>query len=195
MIIKATYRRHVFEVVEELSDAIFWTVILCGLSVPAGILLNYHRLWAFALLSIYPVARFFIELLSWWNELYIIEEGDDSAVLRKHWGIINKKRISDPLKNVSLFSEQSLHMRVLGACRIKVSSAANTFIEGRLVPVAFLQKLDQIISGHKGSIESESTGNVTLDMARMLPHLVDVGLVDPMIARGFIETTIGEMWR
>lgn len=195
MITKVTYRRHIFEIVEELSDAMFWTMILCGFFISAGILLSYHRLWILAAFSIYPVTRLFIETLGWWNELYIIEEGPDTAMLRKHWGIIKKRRISDPLKNVSLFSEQSLHMRILGACRIKVSSATNVFIEGRLVPIEFLQKLDRIISGHKRTIEDEPTGNVTLDIARLLPHFVEANLVDPMIAKGFIENTLQAMWR
>lgn len=195
MLTRTVYRRHIFEMVEELSDAVFWTLILCLFFIPAGILFDYHRIWGFCLLSFFPIAKFFIEVLNWWNEKYIVEVSPDSEVLRKQWGIINRKEIKDPMKIVSVFKEEPLHMRLIGACRVKVTSASNAYIEGRLVPIAFWEEVDRITSGLRKIAKAEATGNVTLDMARMAPEFVAAGLMSDVVARAFIEETYSAMWR
>jgi len=195
MLTRTVYRRHIFEIVEEFSDAVFWTAILCLFFIPVGILSDHHRLWAFCLLSLFPIAGFGIEILRWWNERYIIEISPDGEALRKQWGILNRKEIKDSMKAVGVFKEEPLYMRLIGACRIQVKSSSNAYIEGRLVPTAFYEELDRITSGLKKARSVESTGNVVIDMVRMAPQLVEAGLVDEAIVRAFVEETYGAMWR
>lgn len=195
MVTRTVYRRHIFEMVEELSDAIFWTLILCLFFVPAGILFDFHRLWALCLLSFFPIAKFFIEILKWWNERYIIEVSPDSEALRKQWGVLTRKEIKDNLKAVSVFYEEPLYMRLIGARRLQVRSSSNAYIEGKLVPIKFWEELDRVTSGLKKGREVEPTGNAVIDMVKMAPQLVDAGLVNEAVVRAFIEDTYGMMWR
>ena len=72
-------RRAFYEVIEELSDAVWWGWVI-GSAVYGLYQLTEAEsiLWGFALL-VYPASHFLLELERWKNEVYVVARDDDNG--------------------------------------------------------------------------------------------------------------------
>jgi hypothetical protein len=179
-------RRHVFELVEEFADMVWWSAILTGFTWSIATLADRPRLWFFLGLCFLPIGRFLWEVISWWREVLVLEEAPAGGVIRRKWGVLRDREVKDSLKNVAIVKNAPIHYKLIGAVNLHVSSATNTYIDSHLVPVHFWDELDRATSGITTNVEVD-TGDPILNA---LPLLVQVGLVDPRLAKAYTERTL-----
>lgn len=182
-----TYRRHHFELIEELADMIWWTSIICGLAIPASELLRYPQLKFLCALILFPIWRLFWEILSWRAEVLILEETPAGPMIRKKWGVLRTREIKDKVGSLALHKDEPIWLRLIGAVKVHVTSASNSYIDARLMRKEFWGRLDRMHSGMKDNKEITPSGNTALDLVQIMPGLVNQGLVSPTKAQWFVD--------
>jgi len=144
-IIISEHRRHIFEIVEELADAVWWTLLL----VPGGIALAEVAAWPFAIaasvmLAAVPWMVFAWELAKWRNETYVITRGENGQHrLAKRSGVLAVRESRDEVSRLFVEASASAFERLIGVERVRLSGPAHEYITGRRMPKAFRRELER----------------------------------------------------
>jgi len=178
VVIVSEYRRHIFEVVEELADAVWWTCLL----VPGGATAADVSDWPFAVvigivLAMIPWLVFVWELAKWRNETYTVTRGENGQYrLTKRSGVLATYESRDEIARLYVTASASVFERLVGVERVKLVGPAHEYITGRRMPKAFRRGLERLQDGAGGTPKAPMppTGGVLEQVAaleRLAPML------------------------
>lgn len=193
-------RRSQFEIVEEVSEAIFHNMWIWGSCILFCQIFKPE--------SMYPALAFFIpaiilsskainEVAGWLNEIYIVanDEVNSGGRVYKFYGWLEKTRIDEAITSNSptKAANRPLHFRIWRWItgqdmeRVKLYSQNHTFLEGRKMPYAFYRALEQV-AGHKASQLDETPPN--LQILLFLQQMVAGGLIEKDFAKDAALETV-----
>jgi hypothetical protein len=197
-------RRAVFEVVEEMSEAIFrsWIVVSAGIMfydlLPSLRLANLLVVISLACLIVSH--RAIIEMLTWASEIYVICSDDDRDGGRvfKFSGWANRRSFSEPITSNSptIDVERPWYFRLWGAItgekmeRVRLYSSNHTFLEGRKMNPAFYYTLMTVGGYRPTKNTSENLSTQDIDGALKIVQLIQQGALDKNIGKEAIRAIV-----
>lgn len=163
-------RRATFEVVEEVSEAIFryWIIISAASLVRPLDLASLRadwRIWATALaLCILVSRKAFMELVRWQNEIFVVVEDpvNGGGRIYKFWGWQTKRSVDEAITTSSptILPEKPWFYRLWGWVtgehmeRITLKSVNHTYMDGRKISPRFQGSIKQVRGNKAGKGES-----------------------------------------
>ncbi len=167
-------RRASFEVVEEISEAVFRVFIVCSI---ASVLYRSFEipLWGILtagfIVSMMLSSRAINEILSWQNEIYVVvsDEVTNGGKIYKFFGWLNRTYVTDAIgpNSPTIVSETSLFYRIWGHLtgekmeKVRLSSQNHTYLEGRKMSPQFRRTI-HAMSGYKAGQQGQSQANLAL---------------------------------
>jgi hypothetical protein len=194
----------VYEIVEEVSEAIFRVFIVCSISSviyrsfdipPWGILV------ATLIVCLMACNKAIYEVMSWKNEIYVVvsDETNGGGIVYKFWGWLNKHGIYDSItgSNVVPVFEQSKLYAIWGKLtgehmeRVKLQTAKNgAYIEGRRISPQFRHTIDSI-SGYKPKSKELTSENASIyHLIREIQFAYDHNSIDEHKKRNMTEEVL-----
>lgn len=177
----ASYRRVTYEVVEELSDALFWLLVITSASLLLIAYIGWQGVGVLFLDAI-PILYFLAEILRWKNEKYTIFRTSDGYGLEKKWGIFNVKGVRelDINKLTDRHNQGPIGMLFDFERVTYTSPSQGSFIEGQRMPTAFRRHISRLQTTRPRTSKIENDDLALLDR---LGDLVLDKLLDPGQAR------------
>lgn len=185
-------RRATFEIVEEVSESTFWSLIVAYLSYEAGEYFEMEWGWYVAtFLVILLIWHHAIkEILQWWNEVYIVvtDNLNGGGRIYKFSGWPNYRYVNEVItqSTPTVSPSSPLLARLWGwitgekMIKCELRSQNHAYIEGRKIHPNFVSAINRV-RGTPKTIEPMTAGNLqnlaVLDQVRM------TGLVDFRLAR------------
>jgi hypothetical protein len=193
-------RRSSFEIVEEVSEAIFHNFWIWGACILAYQMFEFDTMFQ-ALGFLIPALLFsgkaINEVAYWLNEIYVVatDEINSGGRVYKFYGWLNKAHIDEAITSNSptKIAERPFWFRVWryftgqGMERVKLHSQNHTFLEGRKMPYAFARAIDQV-GGYKSSQLEAMPPD--LQAGSLIQQLVFAGLIGKEFARAAATETI-----
>jgi len=152
-------RRALFEVVEEVSEAVFR--IYMGLAISwsfFGIVKDY--VWptgyAIAVLVVLLLLsqKAIVECYEWYNEIYVVtyDEANGGGRIHKFWGWLSRKAVNEPITGYSptIFFDQKWYYRLWGKITGEqmtptvTRSMSQSFIDGKKISPRFAYTIEKI---------------------------------------------------
>jgi hypothetical protein len=175
--IRYATRRHWYEIVEEVSQCVWWSTVIVLFTVGAAWI--YTPLAWLLLIVLYPVGYLFAELLRWNCEWYIIIDYPNlKSRIVKVSGVFRKKAVVDDINVMGRTEESDLFDRIIGFRKVHLAFSNRIYLDGRRVPVAFLRELDK---AHKKPVEDEDDDRRFVQ--GKLREWVQDGILDKATAR------------
>lgn len=150
-------RRAHYEVVEEISNGIFWIYIILGLAynVDRSTSLGGMTFWAgVGILLLLATQHAFVEVMTWLNEVYVVarDETNGGGRVYKFFGWLSKRYIDDAItvQSPAIIPEQMWYHRLWGwitgeqMSKIKLASMNHVYIEGKKISPQFEWAIKQV---------------------------------------------------
>lgn len=185
-------RRAVYEVVEEISEAVFRVFIVC--SIASVLYRNFEiPLWGILtagfIVSLMLSSKAINEILSWQNEIYVVvsDEATNGGRIYKFYGWLNRTYVTDAIgpNSPTIISETSLFYRIWGYLtgekmeRVRLNSATHTYLEGRKMSPQFRRTI-HAMSGYKAG--QQSTNPTNLMAIRDIQFALEHGRIKEQLA-------------
>jgi len=176
-------RRATFEVVEEISEAVFrcWIVLSIGLYLESASRLTDWRIWTVAgILCLLASHHAIVEIMEWQNEIYLVAEDpvNGNGRVYKFFGWLTKKHVDEQITTGSptILPEKPWYFRFWGWLtgehmeRVSLRTVNHVFLEGRKISPRF-QGTIKSVRGYKAKAEPVSAGDLAslreIHMARL----------------------------
>lgn len=141
--VTAVFRRHVYEVVEELADALMWSAVGIFAAIYVPPVLDSPLPLLVLLVPLWYWTAFAVELLRWQSETFTFIEADNGTVfLIKSTGVFKRRRFESQISGLTISTSQSVIDQVIGVERIDLVGASHQFITGRRMPVGFRRLIE-----------------------------------------------------
>lgn len=190
-------RRAVYEVIEEISEAIFRVFIVCSI---ASVLYRSFEipLWGILLstliVSFMACSKAINEVLSWKNEIYVVvsDEVTNGGRIYKFYGWLNRTYATDAIgpNSPTIMAETTLFYRVWGYLtgekmeKVRLNSQNHTYLEGRKMSPQFRRTI-HAMSGYKSN---QQTVNPTgLAAIRDIQFALEHGRIREHVANTMTE--------
>lgn len=200
-------RRAWFEVVEELSDTVQWTIVFGVYSYGVYHLFHwYPALIIGTVLTVLWVWRpFFFEYNRWLHEIYVVarNENDKGGMFYKFWGGksgFDRKFMDDPItdRSPSAVGGQNAAERAWGFLtgeqmnKLSLKSDNNQYIEGRRVTPRLKEAIDRVRHAvpHAQMMELDNAIQWTNEFTR----LGLMGIWDKDEVRHHIDTVVRQQF-
>jgi hypothetical protein len=178
-------KRHWYEIVAEISDAVWWSAIIVLFTITFSFL--YKPLAWLTILIVYPIGSLSVELIRWNTEHFLITESDRGhRFIVKSTGLFRKVRIFDPItQGMGRTEEEPWLGRQLGFMHVKLAAVNRIYLEGQRVPVRLVKELDR-----QKAKDDEGDSDDTL-VKRKLAEWLELGLVSHPMASAAATTWVG----
>lgn len=194
-------RRATYEYIEELSDALFWCWALASLVYGLVLLLESPSAWWGLLLLVFPARHFVMELLKWYDEVYVVCRNDDrgDGEVYKFHGTFTQKKKSDPITNRSPASTtvKPFRYRVWGWLtgehmeRVTLSSDNNIYLKGERVSPQFDKSIRRVRSADTKKDREKMPDAVSY--LREIDRLAIAGYIPQAQAKHYVQTILGRV--
>lgn len=178
-------RRAFYEVIEELSDSVWWSIVIVSLLYNLYQVTGELRLWFGLIFLIYPFQGFFFEFLKWKAEVYVVCRNDNQGGGRvyKFSGVLNRKTIDDAVSasGPAATTEEPWNIRLWGRLtgermqKVHLSSQNNQYVDGRRLPPQFLKAISSVRGAEPVAKEQNLPG--TIQAMRELDRARSSGLI------------------
>lgn len=140
--IRYATRRHWYEIVEEVSQCVWWSMVIILFTIGAAWI--YAPLAWLAVLTLYPVGYLTTELIRWNCEWYIIlDYPSQKSRIVKVAGVFKRKAVIDDINVMGRTEESDLFDRIIGYRKVHLAFSNHIYLDGNRVPMEFLRELDK----------------------------------------------------
>lgn len=186
-VIKYKTHRHWYELVAEISDAVWWCAIITSFSIGMAYAVERRFIWLLVC-CVYPAAHLGAEVARWLSETYYIVDVGGSTMIAKEWGVFNQKDIDDFTKGMTPMQQSTLFGRFVGFVEAHLVFDNRTYIDGTRVPVQLMKEITKTRTKREArTVESERE----LILAS-IAEWVHTGLLDPYEAKAAISRAVEE---
>lgn len=133
------YRRHVYEVVEEAADALFWSACLVPLALSVWGLTSRSGAALLILLPVLlPWGALWMEIVRWQAETYeLLQLPNGKVLLQKRMGVFDERVYTDDIGSLAVSRSAGLVDRLIGLERVTLVGPSHQYITGRRMPKRF----------------------------------------------------------